>query len=735
MSLLLNGLYEFEKFRLDTREKVLTKENVAVEITPKTFELLCMMVENHGSLVSKEDLMARLWPDSYVEESNLTYTIRQLRKCLDDTVSDPKFIRTVPRYGYRFVAEVTEIERHSTDPGLKDISVEPVIPEPEALVVDESQAVSIKPDFSPTSRTSLGQFASSVSLVVFLSVTIIAGASWLLLGSSSSAASVPLMSRPFSSTQLTTTGGVHQAAISPDGKRMVYSSEISGVSSIWVRDIASSESLQIVPDSPEFYFGLSVAPDNSTLYFARGLRLPLTEVTIYRTSMSGGLPKEIAKKTQGWFSISPNGEKISFIRCAGGDEDYCSLYVANVDGSNEKKLITRPRPIGIQENQFSPDGRTIAFANGHSRNGGREIAISEVDIETGVERQMSQQKFFQVRQFQWLPDKSGLLVTLGEEFYKPMRVYMLSATTGEIQPLSPDSSDYNHVSLDKAADRMVTTQFAPKFAFTKQTIGAPASARTLAFAFSDFTVTPSGKIIFSSTNNGYLNLWSMDSDGTNQRQLTTGGGSNWHPVVSPDERYVYFTSNRSGSNRLWRMNMDGTDLVQLPEEDINIPVTVSADGKSLYFLTALNPNLRRIDLDSPEKPAATVLSGSRIAHPAIDPTQKFVAYFTREGAGGKIVVRSIGDEKVVHEFGASSHEFQPRSVAWSPDGGSLIYLVREGGKNILWRQPLKAASKPERIDDLGEEEVTDVVLAADSKTLYFIRGRWNHDAFLIEGLH
>src|SRR5690242_9353405 len=108
MSLPFKQLYEFGEFRLDPHEKILTRSGATVEVTPKGFELLTFFVENHGRLLHKDDLMDRVWSDSFVEESNLTFNIRQLRVILGDDAHDPKYIKTVRGHGYRFIADVRQ---------------------------------------------------------------------------------------------------------------------------------------------------------------------------------------------------------------------------------------------------------------------------------------------------------------------------------------------------------------------------------------------------------------------------------------------------------------------------------------------------------------------------------------------------------------------------------------------------------------------------------------------------
>ena len=119
MSLLINNLYEFGEFRIDTKERTLVRDHEPVELTPKAFELLSVFIENHGRLIEKDELMSKVWGDSFVEESNLTFNIRQLRKILGDHAQRPTYIKTVPRHGYRFIAPVTVPEPDLPEPAVE----------------------------------------------------------------------------------------------------------------------------------------------------------------------------------------------------------------------------------------------------------------------------------------------------------------------------------------------------------------------------------------------------------------------------------------------------------------------------------------------------------------------------------------------------------------------------------------------------------------------------------------
>ena len=101
-------LYEFGKFRCDPREHLLLCDGKPVSLSPKSFDILLALIRSNGQLLMKDELMRQVWPDSFVEEANLTVNISALRKVLGETAEGQQYIETVPKRGYRFVAPVVE---------------------------------------------------------------------------------------------------------------------------------------------------------------------------------------------------------------------------------------------------------------------------------------------------------------------------------------------------------------------------------------------------------------------------------------------------------------------------------------------------------------------------------------------------------------------------------------------------------------------------------------------------
>jgi len=100
--------YEFGPFRADLSERVVRREGMLLALTPKVFDILLVLIQNPGRILTKEEIMKQVWPDTIVEESNLARNVSTLRKVLGEGPGQPQFIETIPWRGYRFLAEVRE---------------------------------------------------------------------------------------------------------------------------------------------------------------------------------------------------------------------------------------------------------------------------------------------------------------------------------------------------------------------------------------------------------------------------------------------------------------------------------------------------------------------------------------------------------------------------------------------------------------------------------------------------
>ncbi len=711
--------YEFKNFRLDIDECVLLRGGKPLPVTPKVFHLLKILVEHHGHLVEKDKLISEIWADSFVEDGNLTFNIRMLRKALGDEAAHPTFIETVPRRGYRFIAEVEEFSETAK---LND-----VVPRPSVQPSENNLAA------FPKSRN----FPASVPLALVILLTAAIGIGSWYAQSKNHESDAPVLSAPFALEKLSTNGKVRLAIISPDGKNMFYVNEISGRYGVWLRQLESTNNVEIIPPSDDFYGGLALSPDGNFLYFARHPLGIEGQLDIYRISIFGGVPTKIVGETQGWTSLSPDGEKISFVRCYYREDENCSLWIADsFNGKNERKLVSRPRPIRIGDNKFSPDGNSIAFAVGQSENQANEFALMEVDLASGAERELTAEKFFNIKRLAWLPAGKGLLFTASRVPNRNFRIWQVSAdaTGSDAQPLTNDSESYADLSLDKNARFLVSTQVKEEFRLRLFEMENPSVSRVLADA-NGVAFAPDGKVIFTSGMSGNEEIWSIDPEGGRQKQLMNNAADESAPIVSPDNNSIFFASNRTGEVHVWRMNADGSNQTQITENEGGFPLLASPGGRWLFYHSGRDRTLRRVSIQSGEEQSVINKSKYRFA---ISPDGLQAAFSEKAGDKKVLTVVSLADGRTIKNFALPDETARLFQIRWLPGENSLVYILANNKikDNTLWLQPF-GEETPRQITDLGAEDIAEMegfALAPDGKSFAVAQGGWKHDAVLLKGL-
>lgn len=711
MSLEINK-FEFEEFILDNKEKNLLRNGQPIPLTPKAFQLLLFMLENHGRLIKKEDLINAVWSENFVEEGNLTFTIRLLRKALDDSRQNPRFIKTVPLHGYKFIANV------------KKIAVESEIELSSNEIVKTPQKKSL-----PSRLIQKSNVLIIITVIFLLGIATFGG--WYLKNKIS-AANLPIFTTSFSTEKLSTNGKLVHAIISPDGKTVVYTNGINGKQSIWRREIESGSNIEIVPSAEEIYFGLSFSPDGNFVYFIRRSKSTEGQGSIFRVSIFGGIPEKIIDEAQGWHSISPDGATISFVRCFYNAEDYCSLWIADSkSGKDERKLAFYPRPLRISDNKFSPDGKTIAFAVGQSQNQSNEFGLMEVNIESGEQHELSTEKFFDIKRIVWLPDKSGFLVTASRKKDRYFRIWKVSEK--DALPLTKDSEDYVSLSLDNDFKSLVSTQVKPDFRLEFINIENPLQRKVLDEAESA-SFSTDGKIVYTSEKTGNLEIWASELNGNRQTQLTNNFAEDVRPIVSRDNNFIFFASNRTGETQIWRMNADGSDQKQITQKEGGFPLMVSPDGSRIFYhhgtfrtiwSASVNGGEEKLVLDKRKYDFGLSNDGLQAAFSETQGNEKMLAVY------------SFNEQKIIKTFKLADQNGQMLEIEWMPDGKSVLYILRGNLEKLaVWRQNLNEEI-PKKIADFDNEEISEALglsASPDGKGLIISRGTWRHDAVLLKGL-
>ena len=760
MSLLIDHSYRFGEFTLDTDQRILLREGKPLSLAPKVFDTLLVLVESSGRIVAKEELMNRLWPDTFVEEANLTFNIQQLRKSLGDNARKPIYIETIARRGYRFIANVEEVLSHESAAG-GQISEGLEISDAQSgkrgdsdeskgaqelssatkLAAENQQAKSENDDLNaiPVSdavSTSLAKRSLAIAAGLVIVLAAVVFVVWTLSNPSKKDLSedkkvdskAPAVS-PLKLEKLTLTGQSRQVAISPDAKYIAYTRAIEKRHSIWLRQLATNTNVEIVP-ATDLVYGLAFANSGEYLYFVRA-----DPTALYRVSLLGGVPTKIVDKLEGNFSLSSDDRQIAFVRRvvrSDGQNEY-SLVVANSDSGNEHILLARMYPEILNAPLWSPDDRSIICADGSSEGGSQRVSIVEVNVADGIKRELSSDRFFNIGKMAWLPHKRALIMAARKNAQDNKELWQVSYPGMEINQITEGLSAYFDLSIAVTVDKAVASQATRISDIWVGSSGEHQSLKKITQAVDEFCWTPNGRLVYQTTASGNRNLWMTQPDGAGQRQLTNSPAVDGNPAVTPDDRYIVFTSNRTGMLQLWRMNIDGSNQTQLTDGAAKDYPAISPDGKWVVYNTTDDWHLWKLSIDGGQPVRLTDYPAS---FPAVSPDGKMIACLGRSEPRREhsiLILPSEGGQPL-KRMDFTGAGFSRDRMQWTPDGRALIYAAERAGPTALVKQSLDGGL-PEEIMDFGGDELFDFGYSVDGRFLAVTRGEWQHDIVLISDLN
>ena len=537
--------------------------------------------------------------------------------------------------------------------------------------------------------------------------------------------------------KLTTTGKVTVATISPDGKYVAHAVSSSGKQSLWIRQVATTVLTQVIPPDEVEYQGLSYSTDGNYVYYVlHSKNNPIRE--LYQMSVLGGAPRKLIVDIDSPVTFSPDGKRIAFVRrYSSAGED--ALFVANSDGTDEKRMATRKQPDFFSTGgpAWSPDGTLIACAAGTSSASGSNMSIVGIKVDTSTELPISQRKWFRVGRVAWLKDRDGLIVNAVEATLGPYQLWHLDHPSGEARKITNDLGDYRGLSVAAEAGTIVTVQ-SDQFSsiWTADTDKGFAKAVQITSGKYDgyygVSWTAEGKILYATNASGKQDVWSMDSDGTNQQQLTIHAGANVWPSLSADKRYIVFTSDRAGVLHIWRVNPDGSNPVQLTNGNGEDWAHCSADGNSVIYTST--EGLTRFTLWKVpiEGGPAVQLTDKLSLQSDISPDGRFVAsgFRAQPNTPWKLAVIPIEGGQPQQLFDIPPTVPLPIVVRWTPDGHAVTYIDTTGGSSNIWEQPI-AGGPPNQLTNFTSDQLFAFDWSPDGKHFVYSRSSAINDVVLI----
>jgi Tol biopolymer transport system component len=243
-----------------------------------------------------------------------------------------------------------------------------------------------------------------------------------------------------------------------------------------------------------------------------------------------------------------------------------------------------------------------------------------------------------------------------------------------------------------------------------------------------------GSIVYASNETGNQNIWSMNADGSNARQLTFDEHANAEPVASADGRHIVFVSYRTGSAHIWRMNPDGTGQRQLTFGQYEDWPQVSSDSRWIVYHSeeSSRDSIWKIPIEGGD---AVKLTDRPAKHPIISPDGKLLSYLSRDEQASSpwslTVVPFDGGTPVKTFDIPPTVSQQWHGPRWTPDGQALTYIVTSGGVSNVWYQAL-SGGQPRKLTDFKEGQIDAFAWSPiDQRQLLCVRTTVTTDLFLI----
>jgi Tol biopolymer transport system component/DNA-binding winged helix-turn-helix (wHTH) protein len=611
----------------------LARDGVERHIEPKVMKVLLALASQHNRVVPKEQLIAAAWPDTFVSDDVLTRCVSILRHITEDNPHTPRFIQTIPKVGYRLVAEVAELPPED----VLAVSPPPLAVLPDAVFVSG-------PTNLPTLRKLRPKWTLGIVVVfamVILLAVIIANGFYQKMRAKNA-----ISSSAFRTIQFTSYAGEQtQPAFSPDGRRIAFVWIAEGGASrrIYIKTIGSEEIKRLTTDTDE-QFSPVWSPDGRQIaYLAKSkdsLGLYIADIASKIPPRKLLIPQEPSHWEQGALSWAPSGKTLIYPDHSGIQPD-SSLFQIDIETLHAHSITNPPSGWeGDLNPAYSPDGRWIAFTRAS------ETAVRDVCFMSTVDGKVQQltHDHTNIDSLAWTSDSSSIIFSsnrggkyalwkIGLKDKKPER--MPVGTEDAYQPAAgpkpgqlaytQGSAIWGIVRLQESggtrgipqSDAILTStqqDSAPSlspdgqfFAFQSRRSGNQeiwtASTRgdllrQLTFMSGPLTGSPSwsnrgDRILFDSRPDGHSHIFTVPSAGGRPRQLTFGNVNDITPRWSHDDQTIYFRSNRGDRWQLWRVSADGGSPQPVTTGDGIVPQE-SPDGKWLYYTRGDEDGLWRV---------------------------------------------------------------------------------------------------------------------------------------------
>ena len=520
-------------------------------------------------------------------------------------------------------------------------------------------------------------------------------------------------------------------AISPNGQYAAYVNVEGSLESLWVKQIATGSVVQIAAPAEVVYYGQTFSPDNNYIYYAVGDGK--TGSALYKIPSLGGPSSKILADVKTAITFSPKGDKFAYAA-----EHYTALNIADVQTNTAQTIAKRQGEGSFTRVSWSPDEQTIACIKSSVKNGGELLAIRVAD---GSTQAIGTTQWGSITGLAWLPQGKGIVISAAEKGSRNYQLWAITFPAGEATRMTNDLSNYHGISTSSDGTRMVSSRHDRSVNLWVTAIGDTTSAHQVNpengadDGMEGLAWTPDRKIVYSARNHNDSDLWIVDANGSDRKQLTSNAGRNYFPAISGDGRSIIFISNRSQKNfSLWSMDIDGGNPRQLTDDSgLALKPECSLDGRIVYeFERDKQTNLWQTSLDGK---APLQLTTTTAQLPTISPDGKLIACNygngTPESPLRLALLPSTGGEPL-QQFNFQAVIKSPL-FRWLPDNSGLAYLDVQDKVFNVFSQAL-TGGQPKPLTNFKSDRIYYFALSRDGKQIACARGRETADLVLVNNL-
>ncbi|MEK7724165.1 MAG: winged helix-turn-helix domain-containing protein [Acidobacteriota bacterium] len=732
----INNLYEFGGFQFNTETNTLWRDGELIQLSGKAAELLHLIVERQGEVVSKDEIFAKVWAETFVEEGVLTQNIYTLRQVLGTDENGKPLIENLKRRGYRLTIPVN-ISPQMGDKLQTNNSQILFATQTRTEIIEEF----IETD-SPKLLNGKAPFYRRKSIIFFcggLIFVLLTGFLGYRFFRQKVRIYIQTSAENVQFLKVTDTGNIDYPSISPDGNLSAYTKQ----KNLYLKDIVSNKEIKLEIPNVEHFSSVQFSPTGDSIFF-RNSEVPRRVANILQVSKFGGEAKIVVEKTWTGFSVSPDGKNIAFIR---NFPEHQILYLKNLENSDERELVTRFYPENfyhLATPSWSPDGKKITFiANAAAE---RSTKLFVADTDTGEVEEIKSNRLRQFDQAIWLPDGETLIV-LAKELGRESQIWKMFYPGGEVQRISNGLNSFEKVSVSADGKKILAMQSVKNSNISVAGSQNLAEQTTLTtgntgnFGQVSLDWINNEKILYSSSDeqNPLANLWTLNLADQTRQQLTSNKEfQSDYAKSSADGKHIFFLANRGRLINVWQIESGGENLTQITDgkEGLRLFPVPSPDGKFVYYLHRtreksiinrynLNEKKEETFFENKEVIPAAFLSISNDGKYLVCLNLNFSDESNDEENGFQAAVISTDNPNEIKLY--KIERFR-NSIKFSSDGTGLDY---SWGQKIF-RQDFQTGEKKELLK-LPQEQIFNFAWSKDGTKLALSSGKVSQDAVLLTG--